>query len=76
MPRNRPLTRQDLESFSSHLSDHQIAEILATKATVGEFTEARQWIASDDTPGMHNPRSPKVKRICEILETALPDLEE
>lgn len=73
MSRNRPVTRSDVETIAGNLDDRRIAEIVATKATVAELVEARQWLLSNDTPGMHRPKTPRVHRLCEILDSARPD---
>lgn len=76
MPRNRPVTRSDVVTIAGNLDDARIAEIVAIKATVAELVEARQWVLSNDTPGIHRQRSARVNRLCEILESALPQDEE
>lgn len=76
MPRNRPVTRGDVVAVTGNLDDARIAEIVATKATVAELMEARQWLLSNDTPDMHRQRSPRVNRLCEILDSALPQDDE
>lgn len=73
MPRNRPVTRSDVIQIAGQLDDARIAEIVATKATVADLVEARQWVLSNDTPGIHRQRTPVVNRLCEILDSARPD---
>ncbi len=73
MARNRPVTRSDVLTIAGQLDDTRIAEIIATKATVAELVEARQWVLSNDTPGIHRQRSPRVNRLCEILDSVRPD---
>lgn len=76
MSRNRPVTRGDVEAIAGNLDDRRIAEIVATKATVAELVEARQWVLSNDTPDMHRPKTPRVNRLCEILDSVRPDDDE
>ncbi|SDG40765.1 hypothetical protein SAMN05216241_11119 [Limimonas halophila] len=73
MTRNRPVTRSDVEQIVGKLDDTQIAEIIATKATVAELVEASQWVLTNDTPGIHRHKSPRVNRLCEIIDSARPD---
>jgi hypothetical protein len=73
MPRNRPVTRDDVLNIAGQLDDRRIAEVVATKATVAELMEARQWVLSNDTPGIHRQPSPRVNRLCEILNSGEPE---
>ncbi len=72
MPQTRPVTSDDVLYIAGNLEDAKVAEIVATKATVAELIEARQWVVSNDTPGLHRQKSPRVLRLCEILESARP----
>lgn len=72
MPQSRPVTSDDVLQIAGNLDDSKIADILATKATVAELIEARQWLLSNDTPELHRQKSARVLRLCEILESALP----
>ncbi|RDD63677.1 hypothetical protein [Ferruginivarius sediminum] len=76
MPRNRPVTRSDIETIVGNLEDARIAEIIASKTTIAELMEARQWVLSNDTPGIHRQRSARVNRLCEILDSAMPQDED
>jgi len=69
MSQDRPVTAHDVQRIVGELDDARAASIVATKATVAELIAAYQWTASDDTPGLHEVRSPKVKRLREILDT-------
>jgi len=75
MTRDRPVTRHDVEQIVGKLDDTQIAEIIATKATVSELVEASQWVLSNDTPGIHRATSPRISRLCELLDANRPDEE-
>lgn len=75
MPRNRPVTRDDVLTIAGQLDDRQIAEVVATKATVAELMEARQRVLSNDTPDIHRQPSPRVNHLAEILNSAQPDEE-
>jgi hypothetical protein len=68
MSSDRPVTAHDVQRIVGQLDDARAAEIVATKATVSELITAYQWVNSNDTPGLHEVRSPKVKRLCDILE--------
>jgi len=68
MTRNHPVTRSDILGIAGPLDDTTIAEIVATKATVAELVEARQWVQSNDTPELHRPSSARVRRLCELLD--------
>lgn len=68
MSNDRQVTAHDVERIVGQLDDSRAAAIVASKATVGELIAAYQWVSSNDTPGLHEVRSPKVKRLCDILD--------
>jgi hypothetical protein len=69
MSQDRTVTAHDVQRIVGELDDTRAAAIIASKATVAELIAAYQWTNSDDTPGLHEVRSSKVKRLCDILET-------
>ena len=68
MTTDRPVTAHDVQRIVGQLDDSRAAEVVATKATVSELVAAYQWVNSNDTPGLHEVRGPKVKRLCDILD--------
>lgn len=78
MPLNRTVTRADVLAIAGHLDDARIAEIVASKASVAELLEARQWLLSDDSVTQHAPRQPsaRVGRLYEILAADQPEPDE
>ena len=63
------LTRDDVIGVVGTLDDHLVVEIIDTGATIGELTEAWEWLSADDVMGrqLRHQLAGNVARIVEIL---------
>ena len=62
----------------NRFDDHTIVELIATGATQPELVEALNRVTRGGEVGAEKmaPPSPKVRRLCEIIQTAGQDWEE
>ena len=75
MTRDARLTADAVTHYLGEVEPTVVAEILATGATLPDLVEAEEWLCSDDYIGgkLKRQMSPVVGRVCDILESQLPD---
>ena len=75
---SRRITADDVHRIVGRLEDEQLAAVLATRASLQELIEARQWLSADDVVASeaHRQMSGRVARIYEILSANDPEPDE
>ena len=75
---NRPATARDVTDIIGSADEQLVLDILATRATVAEVSEAYHWLTADDHLGadLGKPMTARVAAVHELLKADLEAPEE
>jgi len=75
---DRPATARDVTDIIGAAEERLVLDILATRATPGEISEAYHWLTADDHLGgdLGKPMTARVAAVYELLKADLETPEE